>query len=206
VTAVACRPTLVPRRRPVGPVGSWDWSVLVRPRVVAARVIAAVGFAALAWTLRAPAVLPAVVAFPLAEALVAAHAGQARVAFTAHDDVRAATRYLRVLGRRVVLALVPPLLVAAALLAAGRYLPADRPLAHTTALHAAVGVLCAGGYGLILLLAAAGRLAEVLVLAALAAVAAAYWPPGVLGGYLAGVVLAAAAVSDPRRYRPTLGR
>ncbi len=193
---------VLPRRAAAAVADAWDWAALTRPPVLVARLLALLGFAMVAWWRGAPAVLPAVLAFPLAEALVAWHAGQARHAFTTHDDMRALARHLRALGRRAVLAVVPPLLVASALLAAAAGPAAGRPLVHVTAARAAVGVLCAGGYGLVLLLAAARRLGTVLALGGLA-VAGSAWPGAILGVYLAAVVLAAVALFDPSRYAPT---
>ena len=61
--------------------------------------------------------------------------------------------FYRAVGWRALLALVPPLLLATALLAAAGHLPSD--LGRMTALRAGIGVLLAGAYPLLLLLAVA---------------------------------------------------
>ena len=189
--------------------GGGRWRRVAGPRLVAARLVAAAGFVAVGWG-RPSLVLPALLAVPLAEVLVVWHAGQARRAVATHDDPRAVAGHLRALGRRTLLALVPPLLLASALFAVAAHPPAGRPLAHATAAHAAVGVLCAGGYALLLLLAAGGRLGRALTLVGLTAAGLAVGRSGVpyvglwpaLGGYLAGLVVAAVALFDVRTFWP----
>jgi len=190
-----CLRTGVTPRPPA--VGRWDWRVLGRRRPIAARLVAAGALAGVAWCEGPPGVLPALAAVPLGELLVAWHGGQARHGFAVYDDPLLVARHLRALGRRALLALIAPLLIATALLATEAGLPATLPLAHTTADRAAAGVLCAGGYGLVLLLAAVRRLrvALVLVLAGLGG------PVPLLCGYLTGLVLAALALFDPRTFR-----
>ena len=200
MTAVGLRPLPTVARR-----GRW----LVGPRMVIARLAAAAGFVALGWG-RPSLVLPALLAVPLAEALVAWHAGKARRAFASQPDPQAVARYLHALGRRTLLALTPPVLVASALFAVDAHLPADRPLAHAAAARAAVGVLCVGGYALLLFLAAGRRLLAALLLGGLAAAAwtglgpAGPWPA--IGGYLVGLVLAGAALFDVRTFWPSRPR
>jgi hypothetical protein len=130
-------------------------------------------------------VLPALVAVPPGELLAAWCGGQGRLAAARYDDPRAVVRHRAAVARRALLTLVPPLLVAAGLLAAAGHLPGRAVL-----LRAAVAVLLAGWYPLLLLLATARR--PVAGLAALLAVAGP-WP--LAGGYLGALVVAAAGLS-----------
>jgi hypothetical protein len=129
------------------------------------------------------------------------HGGKARHGFAAYDDGQLLARHLRAVGWRALLALVPPLLVATALLAVAGHLPAGRALAQVTAARAAAGVLFAGWYALLLLLAARHRLRNALAVAGLGAALIPFgglWP--VAGAYLLGLVLAASTLFDPRRF------
>ena len=182
----------------------WDWRVLGAVRVAVARLVAAVALGAVGWWYGLWAALPVLLAVPLGELLVAWHAGQARHGFASYDDRALLIRHLRAVGWRALLALVPPLLVATALLTAAGHLPAGRPLAEVTAARAAAGVLFAGWYALLLLLAARRRLLIALALAASGVAVVPFgglWP--VAGAYLLGLVMAALALFDPRRFTGT---
>ena len=178
-----------------------DWRLLGRAEVMLARLVAMVALGAVGWRYGWAAALPVLPAVPLAELLVAWHGGQARYGFASYDERALLVRHLRAVGWRALLALVPPLLVASALLAVAGHLPAGRPLAEVTAAHAAAGVLSAGWYGLLLLLAARHRLLGGL---AVAGGCVGLVPVGGLwtfvGGYVLGLVLVALALFDPRRF------
>ena len=175
----------------------WDWRGLGRWRLVVARLVAFAALAAVGWR----TALPVLLALPLGEVLVAWHGGHARHGFAHYADRSLLVRHLRGVGWRALLALVPPVLVATGLLAAAGHLPAGRPLASVTAGHAAVGVLFAGWYGLLLLLAARRRLMPAVVIVGVAGALVpllGMWP--VVVGYLLGLVVAALALFDPRRF------
>jgi hypothetical protein len=203
----ACGP---PGRHAAAPV-RWDWRGLGRPALIGTRLILAVAITVAGLWLGSSAVLPALVAVPLAELLVSWQQGHARWGLAAYDTVAAWRRHLRAVGWATLTALVPPLLVAVALLAASSRLPADLPQAGPGLLRAGTGMLLGGGYALILLLAACGRpvTAAGLMLAATgAAVLIRHTVPapapqvGLLAiGYLAGLVVAAYTVLDPRSYQ-----
>ena len=193
----------------------WDWRGLLRPPLLAVRLVVAAAIGGAGWWLGPTTVLPALVAVPLAELLVAWHRGHARWGLAVYDTVAAWRRHLRAIGWATLTALVAPLLVAVALAGAGRGMPPDLPQAPGGLLRAAVGVLIAGGYPLLLLLAANRRTGAAVLLTCLAVggtgpVAGAW--PGVAHGprlavsvlaaaYLTGLVLTAAVLFDPRGYR-----
>jgi hypothetical protein len=170
----------------------WDWRGLGRWRLVIARLVALVALVAVGWR----TALPVLLALPLGELLVAWHGGQARHGFAHYADRSLLVRHLRAVGWRALLALVPPVLVATGLLSAAGHLPAGRPLAG-----AALGVLLAGWYGLLLLLAARRALGFALLLIVVGGALVplvGLWP--FVGAYLLGLVLAALVVLDPRRF------
>jgi len=187
-----------PARR--APAFRWDWAALGGVRLLAARAMAAVAFGAVGWRWGPLAVLPALVTVPLGELLVAWYGGEVRWAVGRFDEARAVARHLAGVGRRALLALVPPLLAATGLATAAGYLPAGFALAHLTAQRAAIGCLLAGWYPLLLLLATCRRLAVGLGVFAVLTVS---WAPIV--GYLLGLVVAAAGLSTgPFRRRADL--
>ena len=168
-----------PARR--APAFRWDWAALGGVRLLAARAMAAVAFGAVGWRWGPLAVLPALVTVPLGELLVAWYGGEVRWAVGRFDEARAVARHLAGVGRRALLALVPPLLAA-------------------TGLVTAAGCLLAGWCPLLLLLATCRRLAVGLGVFAVLTVS---WAPIV--GYLLGLVVAAAGLSTgPFRRRADL--
>jgi len=193
--AAQVRRRLGPPPRPAS-VSRWDRSALGGWRLHVARLLSAAGFGLVAWRWGLLTVLPALVAVPLGEVLVGWYGGEARWAAGRYDNTRVVARHRSAVGRRAVLALVPPLLVATAVLSAARQLHSG------PALRAGIGVLLAGAYPLVLLLAAGRRLA-----ASVAALLAVAGPWGAIGGYLAGLVVAAEGLSTgPYGHRPRLPR
>jgi hypothetical protein len=171
----------------------WDWRGLGRWRVVVARLVALAALGVLGWR----TALPVLLALPLGELLVAWHGGQARRGFARYADRSLLVRHLRGVGWRALLALVPPVLVATGLLSVAGHLPA----ASATAERAALGVLFAGSYGLVLLLAARRRVTLAAVIVGVAGGLVPFlglW--SVVGTYLVGLVLAALVLFDPRRF------
>jgi hypothetical protein len=203
-----------PKRRAARPV-RWDWAGLFRPELTLIRLVAALAIGAADWWLGPNVALPALVGVPLAELMVAWHQGHVRWGLSAYDTLAAWHRHLSAVGWAALTALVPPLLVGVALAGACRGMPADLPQAPAGLLHAAVGVLVAGGYGVLLLLAASRRVVVALALSALVAAGialVAHYFPGtaqkpqlvvevIAGGYLLGLVAVAHSVFDSRSYR-----
>lgn len=194
---------------------------LVRGRVARALIglVEAAAVALVWWT--APALLPLLVAVPLAEILVAWHRSRATAGLDGYEDLRAFRREVRGLATVTVGALVPPLVVGAALGAAAYRLP-YRLSAHPHArdlvlgmaaalllggLLAVTGLLCARGRPVAAAVVAAAPLAGTAVVTWLlhAAVPGASVLPGTVAAigvaYLLGLVLAAHATFDPDAYQ-----
>ncbi|HET6213377.1 MAG TPA: hypothetical protein VFE14_10960, partial [Micromonosporaceae bacterium] len=177
------------------------------------------------------AAVPLLLGVPLTEVLIGRYAVRCAVALDDHEDRTGYHRQVRRLGLTTLAALVPPLTCGVALATAAGHLPyglASHPDVRAGLLRLASGVLLAGAYGVLLLLAIQRRLGTAVLLAswpaALAAVVAAGyllpwapvpWPlPDSLAGwadallpatvgtltaaYLAGLAVAAYAVLDPR--------
>jgi hypothetical protein len=194
---------------------------LVRERVARALVglVEAAAIALVWWT--APTLQPLLVAVPLAEILVAWHRSRATAGLDGYEDLRAFRREVRGLAAVTVGALVPPLVVGAALGAAAYRLPyrlSTHPQARDLVLGMAAAMLLGGLLAVTGLLCARGRTvaAGVLAAAPLAGAAVVAWllqsaAPGVpvLPGtvaavgvaYLLGLVVAAHSTFDPDAYR-----
>jgi hypothetical protein len=180
----------------------WDWPGLIRSPLLATRLVGVLGIALATWALGGSAGLIGLIGIPPAEIVAAWYLGQLGWALDTCPTWAALRRYRRLVGHCALAALVPPLLAAVALTSAGRVVP------HATAglVRGADGVLLAGGYALLLLLAAAGRPATVAVLAALgtgtAVLAGHPLTAGGTGllcvGYLLALVVAAYVLVEPR--------
>ncbi len=186
-----------PRRHAVEPL-RLDWSGLLRPRLAPARLSTAAGLFLAAWWLNAPpaALIPAALAVPLGELLLAWQSGYARWGLGYHDSPSGWRHHLRRAAWLTLAALAVPLLVAAGLAGAARYRAGLVPVAS--------GVLAAGAYPVLLILTARRRFLAGASLIAVTAAGTALTHPslprmGLLaGGYLAGLVLTTYAVLDPR--------
>jgi hypothetical protein len=186
-----------PRRHAVEPL-RLDWSGLLRPRLAPARLSTAAALFLAAWWLDAPpaALIPAALAVPLAELLLAWHSGYARWGLGYHDSATGWRHHLRRSAWLTLAALAVPLLVAAGLAGAARYRAGLVPVAS--------GLLAAGAYPVLLILTARRRFLAGASLIAVTAAGTALTHPslprmGLLaGGYLAGLVLTTYAVLDPR--------
>jgi hypothetical protein len=187
-------------RRHAAPQVRWDWHGLRRPSLLFVRLVALAVLAGTGWWAGTVALLPALVGIPLAELLVAWHQGHVGWGLVSYDSALAWRRHLRALGWATLAMLVPPLVAGAAL--AGSVPPPARAAgAGSPAL--ACGVLAAGGYALLLVLAARRRLVAGTALSAGCCLAAVLVHSGqvrvavLVAGYLAGLVIAAQAVFDP---------
>ncbi len=186
--------------RHAGPQVRWDWNGLRRPSLLFIRLVALAVLAGTGRWAGTAALLPALVGVPLAELLVAWHQGHVWWGLVSYDSTLAWRRHLRALGWATLAVLVPPL-VAGAALAGSAPLPGPAAGAGSPAL--ACGVLVAGGYAVLLVLAARRRLVAGTALASACCLAAVLVHPGqvrvavVAAGYLAGLVIAAHAVFDP---------
>jgi hypothetical protein len=196
----------------------WDWRGLGRPPMLAVRLVAAAALAGAVWWLGFAALVPALLGVPLAESLAAWHQGHVWWGLVSYDTTLAWRRYLRGLGWTTLAALTPPLLagVALAVLAlagtSGRSWhrladPLTPGAAGAGLLTLATGVLLAGGYGVLLLLAARRRVLTGAALAVGCAACVALTDPTparvalVAAGYAAGLAVAGYAVFDPDGYR-----
>ncbi|GIH13589.1 hypothetical protein Raf01_17610 [Rugosimonospora africana] len=191
------------RRHAAAPV-RWDWQGLRRPSLLGIRLVAVAILAGTGWWAGATALLPALLGVPLAELLAAWHRGHVRWGLVSYDSALAWRRHLRALGWATLAVLAPPLVAGVALagtVSLPRPLPA--PAAPDGPLAVAVGVLVAGGYAVLLVLAARRRLVAGTALAAVCCLSVVLVHPApvrvavVAAGYLAGLVIAAYAVFDP---------
>jgi hypothetical protein len=186
-----------PRKHAVAPV-RLDWSGLLRTRFAAPRLVAAGALVVAALWLRVPmvAVLPTLVAVPLAELLLAWRLGYVSWGLGYHNSSRGWRAHLRRSGMATLMALTVPLLLAAGVAGAATHRPGLVPLA--------CGLAAAGGYPLLLVLAARHRLLTGVSLVAVTAAGTVLIHPslprmGLLAvGYLVGLGLTAYAVLDPR--------
>jgi hypothetical protein len=194
---------------------------LVRERVARALVglVEAAAIALVWWT--APTLQPLLVAVPLAEIVVAWHRSRATAGLDGYEDLRAFRREVRGLAAVTVVALVPPLVVGAALAAAAYRLPyrlSSHPQARDLVLGMAAATLLGGLLAVTGLLCARGRIVAAAVVAAapLAGTAVVAWLlhavvpgfavlPAVVAAtgiaYLLGLVVAAHSTFDPDEYR-----
>jgi hypothetical protein len=179
------------------------WRGLVRPAVLVARLLAVAVIAVAGWRLGVRTVLPVLVGVAPAEFLVAWLGGHVRWGYTTFDNPQVLRLHVRAHGYSALAALVPSLLLAAALVAAAGRLPQ----VHEALLRAAIGVLLANGYALLLLLAAARRLVIGVAVAGAAALSLALTGTGLptaaalLVLAWIGLLAAAPAALDPRSYR-----
>lgn len=186
-----------PRGHAVAPIRP-DWSGLLRPSLAAPRLFAAAGLVVAALWLWVPmvAVMPTLLVVPLAELLLAWRLGYVSWGLGYHNSSRGWHAHLRRSGMVTLAALTAPLLVAAGVAGAATHRPGLVPLA--------CGIAAAGGYPLLLVLAARRRLLAGVSLAAATAagtvlIHASLPRMGLLAiGYLAGLGLTAYAVLDPR--------
>jgi hypothetical protein len=179
---------------------------------------------ALVWW-AAPALQPLLIAVPLAEILVGWHRSRATAGLDSYDDLRAFRREVRGLATITVGALVPPLVVGAALGAAAYRLPyrlSTHPHVRDVVLGMAASVLLGGLLAVTGLLCARGHTVAATVVAAAppagTAVVAWLWQAAVPGAvepvavlpttvatigvaYLLGLVFAAHSTFDPDAYR-----
>jgi hypothetical protein len=169
-----------------------------------------------------PAALPLLAAVPLLEIFVGWHTARVAVGLDEYDDHRAYRRHLRVVAFGTIFVLVPPLFTGVAFGAAADRLPlrlSDHPDARALVLALASGVLLAGLFGVVLLLATRRRLGTAALLAAapatLTAGIAGRDDPAHLTGaavlptavavlaavYALGLATATYVLFDPRSYR-----
>jgi hypothetical protein len=162
-----------------------------------------------------PAALPLLAAVPLLEVFVGWHTARVAIGLDAYDDHRAYRRHVRGVAVVTIGVLLPPLFTGVAFAAAAGRLPlhlSDHPAARDLVLALAGGVLLAGLFGVVLLLATRRRLATAALVAAgpVAVVAA---TAGTRGGdllpatvmalaavYAAGLAAATFVLFDPRSY------
>lgn len=136
----------------------------------------------------APAALPLLAAVPLLEVFVGWHTARLSVGLDAYDDHRAYRGHVRQVAMLTVGVLTPPLLAGIALATASSRLPfqlVHHPDAAALALALATGVLLAGVFAVVLLLATRRRLGAAAALAAapnLLAIGLTLWPPAVHTG------------------------
>jgi hypothetical protein len=164
-----------------------------------------------------PAALPLLAAVPMLEVYVGWHTARVSVGLDAYDDRHAYRRHLRWVATVTIGVLVPPLFTGIALTAAAPRLPmrlSDHPDARALVLALASGVLLAGVFALVLLLATRHQLVAAVGLAAAPVTAAvcltAAGPPAGLlrntvsalaAAYVVGLALATYTLFDPRSYR-----
>jgi hypothetical protein len=169
-----------------------------------------------------PAALPLLAAVPLLEIFVGWHTARVAVGLDEYDDHRAYRRHLRGVALCTIVVLLPPLFAGIAFGAAADRLPlrlSDHPDARALVLALASGVLLAGLFGVVLLLATRRRLGTAALLAAapatLTAGIAGRDDPAHLTGaavlptavavlaavYAVGLATATYALFDPRSYR-----
>jgi hypothetical protein len=164
-----------------------------------------------------PAALPLLAAVPMLEVFVGWHTARVAVGLDAYDDRHAYRWHLRWVAIVTIGVLLPPLFTGVALGAAAPRLPlglADHPDARDLVLALASGVLLAGVFAIVLLLATRRRLAAAATLAAAPVtvslgLTAAGPPVGLLrhtvtaltAVYMLGLAVATYTLFDPRSYR-----
>jgi hypothetical protein len=169
-----------------------------------------------------PAALPLLAAVPLLEVYVGWHTARVAVGLDAYDDHRAFRRHVRRVATVTIAVLLPPLFTGVAFGAAAGRLPlrlSDHPDVRNLVLALASGVLLAGVFGVVLLLATRRRLGAAALIAAAPVTLSAglnrYGPPpglssdallpitvGVLAAvYALGLATVTYALVDPRSYR-----
>jgi hypothetical protein len=153
-----------------------------------------------------PAALPLLAAVPLLEVFVGWHTARVAVGLDAYDDHRGYRRHLRRVALLTIAALMPPLFGGVALGAAAARLPlrlSDHPDARALLLALAGGVLLAGVFGVVLLLATRRRLATAALIAAapvtLAVGLTAGGTPAALAGLFGDATAATATGADATR-------